>query len=173
MRITWFGGQCVRASLGDTSLCFFPDSAAPLFRKSELLANAIEVNENEVGPFVPYSGPKRENSERLIDVIDNPDRTFLDDGCFLASAEPDEKLLFVPSGGHCPDAFKDEMEAAVFLIEGAFEEVAKTLSALIETKPRQCLLIVSDLENLDMQSLAKTVGKTPTQLLEIGLAVEL
>lgn len=173
MRITWFGGNCLRLQISDHSICFFPQSANKHFSQSALETGAQIVDGDRTVPFQPFRGEIEVQPIRLIDAMDVPDQFYETAGHYLVRAEPDEVFLFVcQDAGEGANLIENAGNGVVTLV-GTCADVMSKLRKTAFDAPRQYLFALLDEEQFDVGEMLPLVGKTPVQVLSVGETIEL
>lgn len=173
MRVTWFGGECVRLQISDQSFCFFPESADAAFSRTAIEAGAQIIDAAQSSPFVPYEGKALATPTRLIDAMDMPDQFFSAEDGFLVRSEPDETFVLLYAAKGATSLLSQDVENAVICLVGNFNFVVDWLQVNLGSKPRQLLLALNGEEGIDIHLLAQNIGKTPVQILSFGETIEL
>jgi len=174
MRITWFGDKCFRIKFSAHDFVFFPDEAISNVSKNELVEMASIINAEAYQQFEPFVGAKpKAPGRRLIDVMDEAETYMTDGQDFVMDALPDERLVLRYLGNSTLGAADAWLNEAVVLCVGSAKQSLAALEALQGHGVRQVLLAISDMENLNMDTLAKTAGTLRLQMMEFGFAIEL
>lgn len=174
MRITWFSNRCFRIMFSDREFVFYPEDAMAAVSLNELVGMATVINDDQASPFVPMANFKpRLLSGRLIDVMDQPENYLATAGVFVLDALPDERLVVQFLDSESSDEAETWIDDAVALCVGTNQQCLRALDGLVVKRVRQVLFAISDMENLDVNAIAKQAGSARVQLLEPGLAIEL
>lgn len=173
MRITWFGGNCIRLQISDHSICFFPQSADAQFLRSALETGAQIVEADRHAPFEPFHSEIVTQPKRLIDAMDVPDQFYEVAGHYLVRSEPDEVFLFVSQSAGEGAAIMQNAGNGVVTLVGTCADVMSKLRKAAFDAPRQYLFALFDEEHFDVGEFLPLVGKTPVQVLAAGETIEL
>lgn len=172
MKLTWFGGGCLRVYAGGQIVVLAPEMAPAAVDRGELLAGAGRiVGAREVLPTIDGASWRPQAMPRLLE--DTPAAEVARIGDALLVAVAGEPALIVLGAGELP-RFGRWADGAVLVVTRAREGLVTEIAALLDAARLRLLVLAVDEQTLDaaVAALAGRLDGTGLVSLEAGLALE-